>query len=403
MKKTALEKWICEVEGFSALTRPKLEDLQLERLNALLGRERRRGGFYGSLPERLSCLGELSSLPFTSAEELSRRGGEMLLCSQSNVQRVVSGVTSGTTGPSKRLFYSVGDIEHTIGFFAAGISEFTEAHDRVMIAMPFSGEYGLGDLIAKAVERLGAVPLRTGMGLSYDELSQTLSREKPSVYIGMPVPLLSLLRYCGQGSLRQALVSGDACPPELLRSIEALLGARLFPHYGSRECGLGGAVSCAAHEGMHIRENHIIAEIIDDGGHPVENGTWGELVISTIGQQAQPLLRYRTGDRARILPEPCPCGGITKRLDTVMRANPFEAAISKLDDSLFSFPWLVDYSARYNDGGIELNALSLDGEDAQALCAAASEALPGFRFTARLRRVSGEDRSTYFGKRILLS
>ena len=54
------------------------------------------------------------------------------------------------------MFYTERDIAHTVGFFAAGIGEFTSAGDTVMIAMPFSGPFGLGDLIARAVESLGA-------------------------------------------------------------------------------------------------------------------------------------------------------------------------------------------------------------------------------------------------------
>ena len=87
-----------------------------------------------------------------------------------------------------------------------------------------------------------------------------LGAERPEAYIGMPVPLLGLLRWMGApGSLRRALVSGDACPAGVVRELERLLGSRLFPHYGSREMCLGGAVTCPAHEGMHLRENHVIA------------------------------------------------------------------------------------------------------------------------------------------------
>ena len=96
------------------------------------------------------------------------------------------------------------------------------------------------------------------------------------------------------------------------------MGSKLYPHYGSRECGLGGAVTCEAFEGMHLRENHMIPEIIDEKGNVLPEGEYGELVLTTIGADAMPLIRYRTGDYTRILP-PCPCGGVTKRLDIVSR------------------------------------------------------------------------------------
>ena len=79
-------------------------------------------------------------------------------------------------------------------------------------------------------------------------------KEQPDTYVGMPVALLSMLRMCGKGSIKRALVSGDACPETVMNAIEKILETQLWPHYGSREMGLGGAICCAAHDGMHMRE-----------------------------------------------------------------------------------------------------------------------------------------------------
>ena len=245
MRRTRLEDWICEVEDLGALDRETLGGLQLRRLNALLAREAARGGFYRGLPERLGSLDELRSLPFTTPEQLSQNAPGLLLGSQAEVSRIISGATSGTTGPSKRIFYTARDLEHTVGFFAAGIGEMAAPGEAVAVAMPFSGPDGLGELICRAVERLGARPLRLGLGRTLGEQAELLSRERPESCIGMPVPLLGLLRWMGgRGSLRRALVSGDACPEGVMSELERELGSRLFPHYGSREMCLGGAVTC---------------------------------------------------------------------------------------------------------------------------------------------------------------
>ena len=111
---------------------------------------------------------------------------------------------------------------------------------------------------------------------------------------------------------------------------------------------LGGAICCLAHEGMHLRENHVIAEIIDDAGRPLPPGEVGELVITTIGMEAMPLIRYRTGDYTRILPLPCPCGSEVLRLDTVTRRS--NHALAGLDETLFSLPFVADYRAEKRDG-----------------------------------------------------
>lgn len=119
MKKSALDKWICDQENIPCLTGEILDNLQLSKLNALLAKEKKRGGFYADLPEHLTSLRELAGLPFTTAEDLAENAASLLLGSQSEVSRVISGITSGTTGPSKRIFYSDGDLENTVSFFSA--------------------------------------------------------------------------------------------------------------------------------------------------------------------------------------------------------------------------------------------------------------------------------------------
>ena len=386
MERSRIDAYIREKEALPFVTRESLHALQLEKLNALLKREKERGGFYRDLPERLESLEQLKTLPFTTEEDLAGNAAGLLLCSQAQIQRVLSDATSGTTGAAKRVFYTEGDCENTVGLFMTGLGELIFPGSTTMICFPFSGPYGLGELIAEAVTRLGARPLRLGSNLAYGEYATVMDREQPDTFVGMPVQLLSLLRVCGRGSLRRALVSGDACPPAVLKSCEELLGSRLFPHYGSREMALGGAVSCQAHAGMHLREDHVIAEIVDENGEPLPPGEIGELVITCIGMEAMPLIRYRTGDFTRILPGPCPCGSEVLRLDTVRRKGSEE--LEKLDETLFSLPFVADYRAEKRDGRLFLEVLTCgEGE------------LPTLDASVRCRPASWEDRALYAGKR----
>ena len=119
----------------------------------------------------------------------------------------------------------------------------------------------MGELIAEAIRRLGAKPLSTGTGRTYGELNRILEEEQPDTYVGMPTALLSMLRMCGKGSIKRALVSGDACPQTVMKAIEEILQTRLWPHYGSREMGLGGAICCTAHDGMHMRETIVLQRL----------------------------------------------------------------------------------------------------------------------------------------------
>lgn len=392
MKRTNLDGWIRRQEGAQSLGREQIEEIQLRKLNILLKREKERGGFYGSLPDRLDTLEDLRRLPFTTEKDLIREGHRMVLTSQSGIERVRSQETSGTAGKAKRVYYSAKDNERTVSFFAAGLSELVFPGEKVMVCMPFSGNRGLGELIAEAVGRLKGIPLAAGTGRSYGELLDMLDFERPRVFVGMPVPLLSLLRLRPENSLVRALVSADICPDTVKKEIEARLGTRLYPHYGSREIGLGGAVTCPAFEGMHLRENDLIAEIVDEEGRVLPRGEWGELVLTSIEADAMPLIRYRTGDITRILPEPCPCGSAVIRLDRVRRRSRCPA-MEKLDDRMFQYEEVVDYRMRMEGDTLYAEGyLRKDRADFP-------EELEGYPIRYRWKTVAMEDMPCYAGKR----
>ena len=394
MNRSRIDEMICYQEGIPSVTRSLLKEIQLNKLNDLLAREKSRAGFYANLPERLSSLEELSSLPFTTEEDLAKNAGRLLLVSQSDIQRILSDATSGTTGLPKRVFYTLQDCRNTIELYKAGLGELIFPGSKTMICMPFSGPFGLGELISTAIQELGATPLKVGIGKTFAQLEEILHLECPDTFVGMPSHLYSILTVLGPESLKRALISGDACPMSVLNRIEELLATRLFPHYGSREMGMAGAITCQAHQGMHLRENHIIAEIIDEQGNVLPPGEEGELVITTIGMEAMPLIRYRTGDYTRILPGTCACGSETIRLDFLRRkGNP--GKILSLDETLFSFREIVDYRAEQSPEGLKLELLVTDPQIRSCI----EKLFPDSMI--HLQRVTKDHRSLYPGKRTL--
>lgn len=348
MQISKIDTWIRAAEGLNELSRKDLEELQLEKLNYILAKEKMRNGFYRQLPGRLDDLDELLTLPFTNSRELAKYGSQMVLVSQSEISKVTTEVTSGTTGTAKRLFYTQYDRERTRSFFTAGLSELVMPGEKVLVCMPSEGAEGLLALICEAVKRLGAIPIAFGIGRSYEAFFEVNIREAPDCFIGMPVPFLSVLRYASflgiKMSVKKALLSADACAASVFSAIEGFLSEKPFIHYGLREGGLGGAVNCQAFEGMHVRENDILVEIVDENGTRVKDGEFGELVITTIGMEALPLIRYKTGDKTRILTGECKCKSQLKRLDHVLRIGK-ESEIVALDEILFGFPEVVDYKA----------------------------------------------------------
>ena len=393
-----LDSWVKEKEGIKILDRQAIESLQLEKLNRLLEREYARQGFYRNLPRRLNSLKELETLPFTTEQDLKEQGNRMLLVSQSKIERVRGWETSGTTGPAKRIFYTARDNDRTVSFFSARLSELIHWGEKAVIAMPFTGDRGLGELIQEAVEGLGAVPVPAGNMKSFGEMLELLDKEKPDTFIGPPVLLLSLLRMRPKSSIKRGLVSGDACPPGIMKAIEELLGTRLYPHYGSREMGLGGAVTCPAFQGMHLRENDIIGEIVDEKGKAVPEGEWGELTVTLIEAGAMPLIRYRTGDISRFLPGICPCGCCLRRLDSVSRIREGRE-MEELDDYIFQIPWIVDYRISRKGEILEIEGLTTE----KGIEEKAGGLLPGEwkgrKLNCTWKSAEPEDEPCYRGKR----
>ena len=168
---------------------------------SVLKREKERQGFYRDLPERLESIDDLKTLPFTTESDLAQKGGRMLLCSQGEIQRIISEQTSGTTGAGKRVFYTEGDCEHTKELFMAGLGEFIYPGSRTMVAMPFSGPSGLGELIAEAIRRIGAHPLLTGNNKTYGtdfipQLSLFFCNSPSRLTIAPDFEWVKSLRFC---------------------------------------------------------------------------------------------------------------------------------------------------------------------------------------------------------------
>jgi phenylacetate-CoA ligase len=120
--------------------------------------------------------------------------------------------------------------------------------------------------------------------------------------------------------LKIGIFGAEPWTEEMRQEIERQLGIRAFNVYGLSEIvGPGVSAECAeARQGMHIQEDHFLAEVIDpQTDQPLGPGAEGELVFSTLTKVALPMLRYRTGDISSIDPTPCPCGRTTARMARV--------------------------------------------------------------------------------------
>ena len=314
--KSKVDEYASACEGCTFETRADLEEFQLKRLNELLERISGRG-LYANYPSHLHSLADIANLPFTSESDIIERPSQLGMVSQSQCVRVISDETSATTGKPKRIYYTQADRDRTARFFEIGLQELIEPGDFVMLGFPESGELGLTDLIEEACRRVGAMCY-----VAEDEACYAIDQMamlSPSAYIGHPFHIAALLDGLATRGIAptftRALISGDSCSSDLCEAVASAIGSYPFLHYGSREIGLAGAVSCHTRKGMHIRENDLLVEIVDETGNPLPDGEWGEIVITTLTQEAMPFVRYRTQDRGRIIPQPCECSSVMKMLD----------------------------------------------------------------------------------------
>ena len=348
--------------GNATLTRSALVAAQMARLRETVALAQERSPFYrrqlaGIDAASLASPEDLRHLPFTTPTDLRRNDPPLLCVSQSEIRRVVTLETSGTSGPPKRLFFTADDQEATLDFFHHGMALPALAGDRVLILFPGERPGSVGDLLASALRRLDAQPILAGWPADPAATAALLRREQPDVVAGAPVPMLAVARHGALDTpplrVRSVLLSSDHVAASLRASIAALWGCEVFEHYGMTEMGLGGGVDCAAHTGYHMREGELLIEIVDPAtGTPTAPGEAGEVVFTTLTRRGLPLIRYRTGDRSRLLPGACACGSPLARLDRIhgrigggRPIGDADPTMAELDETLFGLDEVIDFAA----------------------------------------------------------
>ena len=314
---------------------------RLEALNAQLSYAAARSPYYlaalGQDALRLSSLSELPRLPFLTPETLRAEGRRLVCVPASEVARIVSLRSSGTAGRPKRLYFTRGDLERTVAFFAEGMGWMAAPGDRVAVMMPCGAPDGIGDLLCRALDTLGVRPLAFGLRDDMAALAQELLRSAPQVLVGLPwqVRLLCLLAPALRP--RAVLLSADYIPETLPPLLEKRWHCRALSHFGMTETGYGCAVEHPSAPGMVLRADELFAEIVDpDSGAPLPPGAPGELVLTTLRREAMPLIRYRTGDLAVMDGE--------GRIGRVFGRRGVPQTFYTRQDRLCALPWLYDYA-----------------------------------------------------------
>lgn len=362
---TPLEPWIRRCIGLSdrqPLTLEALANYKLSLLRQTIGFVRRHSPFYRAalrhLPqEAIGSLEQIETLPFTTAQNLLQDPLALVCVSHDDIARVVSLPTSGTTGPSKRLFFSDEDLERTVDFFHNGLPLLIQPGQQVMICMPGESPGSIGALLLEAIKRLPAKGFVHGLVQDPMAAARELVQKRVDCVIGIPVQVLALTGHTAAaglpaGAIRSVLLSTDHVCAALEQRLRQVWGCAVYHHYGMTEMGYGGGVDCCAHDGYHLREADLHVEIIEpDSGRVLPPGGVGEVVFTTLTRRAMPLLRYRTGDLSRFIPGPCPCGSCLPRLEKIhcrigggrRLKSGAVVEMAVLDEAIFAVPDVIDY------------------------------------------------------------
>lgn len=319
---TPLEKWISAKIGLPALTPDSLRGYQLKKLREAVGYAKARGRFYSEYLrgfDDIVSFDDFKKLPFTTPDDIAQNPRDFLCVSLTDISRIVTLDTSGTTGRVKRVFFTEEDQELTIDFFRHGMATFTSPGDNTLIFLPGRSPGGVCDLLVQGLSRLGAAGRVFGPVSDFEDAGRALLEHDPDVIVGLPSQMYRLaLETKGSFRLKSVLLASDYISPDHVGAIERSWECRVYTHYGMTETGFGGAVSCHANSGYHIREADLYFEIIDPKtGLELPDGEFGEIVFTTLNRGAMPLIRYRTGDMSQILEGPCPCGSILRRFGRI--------------------------------------------------------------------------------------
>ncbi len=302
-------------EDLRALQLQRLQDL-CHRVYANVPHYRRTFDACGVTPDDIRSLDDIRRLPFTEKQDM-RDNYPYGLFALPQAEIVRLHCSSGTTGKATVVGYTKYDLDvwselMARCFVMAGATRNDILHNAYGYGL-FTG--GLGAHCGGECLGMTVVPMSGG---STKRQAQLLRDFRATVLSCTPSYALHLYE-AGLNSgidmkelpLRIGVFGGEPWTNEMRREIETKMGIDALNVYGLSEVmGPGVAMECVtSKEGMHIHEDHFLAEIIDPVTlEPKPLGEEGELVLTTLTKQGSPLVRYRTHDLTRLIPEPCPCG-----------------------------------------------------------------------------------------------
>lgn len=326
------------LELFPFIEKADIQDIKIfqeEKLQELLQYLEANSLFYQKLFKEnniqiseIQTLEDLQKIPTTSKNDIQQNNDDFFCIPQNQI--VDYSTTSGTLGDPVTFGLSDNDLERlayneAISFACAGIQK----GDVVQMITTIDKRFMAGLAYFLGLRKMGASVVRMGPGIP--ELQwDSIFRYQPKYLITVPSFLLKMIDYAEKHEIdyKNSSVFGAVCIGESIKNqdftdnilsqkIKEKWNIQLYSTYASTEMSTA-FTECEHQIGGHQHPELIITEILDDEGNPVKDGESGELTITTLGVEALPLLRFKTGDLVKAHYEPCKCGRNTMRLGPVV-------------------------------------------------------------------------------------
>ena len=351
----------------------KINEKQLAQVNDRIKALVSAGSFYGKkLMEKnitsVHSAEEFENLPFSEKNDLRDAYPLGLMTApEEEIVRIHS--SSGTTGLPVIIPYTAKDVDDWGEIFkrcyeVAGITN----KDRIQIT-PGYGLWTAGIGFQNGCEKLGAMAIPMGPGNTNKQI-QMMQDMKSTVLCSTSSYALLLAEEIEKRGIRdkimlkKGVIGSERWGKAMRERISSILGIELYDIYGLTEIyGPGIGINCSESEYMHYWDDYLYLEIIDPVTlKPLPDGEWGEIVITTLVKEGAPLIRYRTHDLSRIIPEKCTCGRCWPRIDIIkgrtddmMKIKGVNVFPAQIEEVLHQFP---EVSSEY-----QIRISHLDGKD----------------------------------------
>ncbi len=308
--------------------------MSVNKLHAALVYAKNNSPYYGKLLESIDLSSEsfnlqtLNSIPFTTKDDLSKNNRDFLAVPIKQVAEYVT--TSGTSGEPVTIYLTKNDLLRLAENEKESLTcTGANSDDVFQLMTTIDRQFMAGLAYYLGVQEIGGGMIRIGPGVPALQWKSILENNV-TVLIAVPSFIITLIEFAKSNGIdfQNSSVKKIVCIGEPIREDDLslnVLGKRikdswdieLYSTYASTEMG-AAFTECEGQHGGHLNENLLYLEVINENNELAKNGEVGEVVITSLGTEGTPLIRYKTGDLARFYTESCSCGKQSPRLGPII-------------------------------------------------------------------------------------